>query len=79
MEACGPAHHWARSLNRLSIEVKLLPAAYGRAYVRRNKTDATDACALVGSSPLRRQRAGASEVAGTAILARAASGSFAME
>ena len=28
-------------------EVKLLPAAYIRAYVRRNKTDAADACALL--------------------------------
>ena len=47
MEACGSAHHWARWLNGLGIEVKLLPAAYVRAYVRRNKTDAADACALL--------------------------------
>lgn len=47
MEACGSAHHWARWLNRLGIEVKLLPAAYIRAYVKRNKTDAADACALL--------------------------------
>ena len=47
MEACGSAHHWARWLNSLGIEVKLLPAAYVRAYVKRNKTDAADACALL--------------------------------
>lgn len=47
MEACGSAHHWARWLNRLGLEVKLLPAAYIRAYVKRNKTDAADACALL--------------------------------
>jgi len=47
MEACGSAHHWARWLNTLGIEVKLLPAAYVRAYVKRNKTDAADACALL--------------------------------
>jgi transposase len=47
MEACGSAHHWARWLNDLGIEVKLLPAAYIRAYVRRNKTDAADAIALL--------------------------------
>lgn len=47
MEACGSAHHWARQLNALGIEVRLLPAAYIRAYVRRNKTDAADACALL--------------------------------
>jgi len=47
MEACGSAHHWARWLNGLAIEVRLLPAQYVRAYVRRNKTDATDAAALL--------------------------------
>jgi transposase len=47
MEACGSAHHWGRWLNALGITVKLLPAAYVRAYVKRNKTDAADACALV--------------------------------
>ncbi len=47
MEACGSAHHWARWLNGRGIEVKLLPATYVRAYVRRNKTDAADACALL--------------------------------
>lgn len=47
MEACGSAHHWARWLNQQGIEVRLLPAAYIRAYVRRNKTDAADACALL--------------------------------
>ena len=45
MEACGSAHHWARWLNGLGITVRLLPAQYVRAYVRRNKTDATDAAA----------------------------------
>lgn len=47
MEACGSAHHWGRWLNSLGIDVKLLPAAYIRAYVKRNKTDAADACALL--------------------------------
>lgn len=47
MEACGSAHHWARWLTSLGIEVRLLPAAYVRAYVRRNKTDAADARALL--------------------------------
>jgi len=47
MEACGSAHHWARWLGSLGIEVRLLPAQYVRAYVRRNKTDATDAAALL--------------------------------
>lgn len=47
MEACGSAHHWARWLAGLGIEARLLPAAYIRAYVKRNKTDAADACALL--------------------------------
>lgn len=47
MEACGSAHHWARYLLGLGIEVKLLPAKYVRAYVKRNKTDAADAAALL--------------------------------
>ncbi len=47
MEACGSAHHWARWLSGLGIEVRLLPAAYIRAYVKRNKTDAADARALL--------------------------------
>jgi transposase len=47
MEACGSAHHFARTLAARGIEVILLPAQYVRAYVRRNKTDAADACALL--------------------------------
>ncbi len=47
MEACGSAHHWARWLSGLGIEVRLLPAPYVRAYVKRNKTDAADAEALL--------------------------------
>jgi transposase len=47
MEACGSAHHFARHLMGLGIEVKLLPAKYVRAYVKRNKTDAADATALI--------------------------------
>lgn len=47
MEACGSAHHWGRWFNRQEIPVKLLPATYIRAYVKRNKTDAADACALL--------------------------------
>jgi transposase len=47
MEACGSAHYWARMLQRQGIEVRLLPARYVRAYVKRNKTDAADAAALL--------------------------------
>ena len=47
MEACGSAHYWARTLRSRGIEVRLLPAQYVRAYVKRNKTDAADAAALL--------------------------------
>src|SRR2546430_14209743 len=47
MEACGSAHHWARTLRTRGIEVRLLPAQYVRAYVKRNKTDAADCLALL--------------------------------
>jgi transposase len=47
MEACATAHHWARTLRARGVEVRLLPAKYVRAYVKRNKTDAADAMALL--------------------------------
>ena len=47
MESCGSAHHWPRWLNAPGIEARLLPAQHVRAYVRRNKTDAADAAALL--------------------------------
>lgn len=46
MEACATAHHWARSLAALGHEVKLMPPAYVRAYVKRGKNDAADAEAI---------------------------------
>jgi transposase len=47
MEACGSAHHWARWLQTLGLEVRLLPPRFVRPYVKRNKTDAADAAALL--------------------------------
>jgi transposase len=45
MEACGSAHHWARLLSVLGHEVRLMPPAYVKAYVKRNKSDRIDAAA----------------------------------
>ena len=46
MEACATAHHWARELIALGHTVKLMPPAYVKAYVKRNKNDAADAEAI---------------------------------
>jgi transposase len=50
MEACGSAHFWGRKLQAQGHQVRLLPAQYVKAYVRRNKTDAADAAALIEAS-----------------------------
>jgi transposase len=46
MEACGTSHHWARELIKLGHEVRLMPPAYVKPYVKRGKTDANDAEAI---------------------------------
>ncbi len=46
MEACGTSHYWARELSGLGHEVKLMPPAYVKPYVKRGKTDAADAEAI---------------------------------
>ncbi len=43
IEACATSHHWARALMALGHEVRLMPAAYVKPYVKRQKNDATDA------------------------------------
>src|SRR5208337_2190259 len=46
MEACSSAHHWGRALIELGHEVRLLPPAHVKPYVRRNKSDQVDAAAI---------------------------------
>jgi len=46
MEACAGAHHWARQITALGHEVKLMPPAYVKPYVRRQKNDMADAAAI---------------------------------
>ena len=46
MEACGSSHHWARQFQKLGHEVRLMPAMYVKAYVKRGKSDAIDAEAI---------------------------------
>ena len=46
IEACATSHHWARELEKVGHEVRLMPARYVKPYVKRNKNDAADAEAI---------------------------------
>src|SRR5215831_5689552 len=46
MEACASSHHWSRELQALGHRVRLMPPAYVKPYVKRQKNDATDAEAI---------------------------------
>jgi len=50
MEACGSARYWARRIAAAGHTVRLLPAHYVKAYVKRNKTDRADAAALLDAA-----------------------------
>ena len=56
IEACATAHHWARELRVLGHDVRLMPPAYVKPYVKRQKNDAADAeaiCEAVGRPSMR--------------------------
>ncbi len=46
MEACASAHHWGRAIGDLGHEVRLIPAAYVKPFVKRQKNDMADAEAI---------------------------------
>ena len=46
MEACGSSHHWAREIGRFGHAVRLIPPAYVKPFVKRQKNDAADAEAI---------------------------------
>src|SRR3954466_2294753 len=51
IEACASAHHWSRELQALGHKVRLIPPAYVKPYVKRQKDDYSDAeaiCEAVG-------------------------------
>ena len=47
MEACASAHFWGREIEPLGHSVRLIPPAYVKPYVKRQKNDAADAEAIV--------------------------------
>ena len=46
IEACASSHYWSRELKALGHTVRLMPPAYVKPYVKRQKNDATDAEAI---------------------------------
>jgi transposase len=46
MEACATAHYWAREISALGHQVKLMPPAHVKPYVKRGKNDMADAEAI---------------------------------
>src|SRR5947207_9506953 len=46
IDACASSHHWSRELQALGHTVRLMPPAYVKPYVKRQKNDATDAEAI---------------------------------
>jgi hypothetical protein len=56
LEACATAHYWARELQAVGHEIRLMPAQYVKAYVKCNQNDAADAeaiCEAVGRPSMR--------------------------
>ncbi len=46
MEACASAHYWSRELQALGHTIRLMPPAYVKPYLKRQKNDAADAKAI---------------------------------
>ena len=54
MEACASAHYWAREIQALGHEVRLIPPQYVRPFVKTNKNDAAEAICEAVTRPTMR-------------------------
>jgi transposase len=73
MEACASAHHWAREIGALGHEVRLIPPAYVKPFVKRQKNDAADAeaiCEAASRPTMRFVQPKSAEVQGAAVVFR---------
>ena len=46
IEACATSHHWARTFEKMGHQVRLMPPAYVKPYVKTQKNDEADAEAI---------------------------------
>ena len=65
MEACATSHHWGRVAQRHGHEVRLVPAAYVKPFVKRQKNDRADAEAIAEAASRPSMRFVAVKSAGT--------------
>ena len=57
MEACATSHHWGQVAQFHDHEVRRVPAAYVKPFVKRQKNDKADAEAIRGSAPCPHRKA----------------------
>ena len=73
MEACGSSHFWAREIGRLGHEVRMIPPAYVKPFVKRQKNDMADAeaiCEAVQRPTMRFVAVKSEETQGAAVVLR---------
>lgn len=73
MEACASAHYWAREIAALGHETRLIPPAYVKPFVKRQKNDMADAeaiCEAAQRPTMRFVQAKSAEAQGAAVVFR---------